>query len=109
LDILKGKGPQGMGINAIAKGRCFKTLIYRYFGGMKGLLLTLLKRRLLNLFWPLMKKKKTIWKFKSFIKRGPRASENVLAQEILRWQLIENNEDTKGLLSTSTQGWKNLR
>jgi hypothetical protein len=28
------------------RGRCFKTLIYRYFGGMKGLLLTLQKRRL---------------------------------------------------------------
>jgi hypothetical protein len=61
---------------------------------MKGLLLTLLKRRLLNLFWPLMRKKKDNLD-KSFIKKGPRASKNVLAQEILRWQLIENNEDTK--------------
>jgi hypothetical protein len=58
---------------------------------MKGLLLTFAQRRLfLNLFWPLMRKTE---KFKSFIKKGPKIEKNVLAQEILRWQLIENNED----------------
>ena len=40
LAILKEKGPQGVGINAIAKeAGVSKELIYRYFGGLKGLLL----------------------------------------------------------------------
>jgi hypothetical protein len=41
---------------------------------MKGLLLTLLKRRLLNLFWPLMRKKRQS-EFKSFIKEGTKELE----------------------------------
>jgi hypothetical protein len=47
-----------MGINAIAKRPLFQNTYLSLFGGMKGLLLTLLKRRLLNLFWPLMRKKR---------------------------------------------------
>jgi len=40
LSILKDKGPQGIGINAITKeAGVSKELVYRYFGGLKGLLL----------------------------------------------------------------------
>jgi hypothetical protein len=90
-----------------SKGRCFKTLIYRYFGGMKGLLFDFAQKETLNLFWPLMKKKDNLENLKVSSRRDQRASKNVLAQEILRWQLIENNEE--GLLSTSTQVGNILR
>lgn len=100
LDILKEKGPQGVGINAIAKeAGVSKALIYRYFGGMKGLLLTFAQKG--DFFKSLLtidEKKDNLENLKSFIKEGTKElRENVLTQEILRWQLIENNEDTKSL------------
>lgn len=100
LDILKEKGPQGVGINAIAKeAGVSKTLIYRYFDGMKGLLLTFAQKG--DFFKSLLEideKKDNIENLKKFIKEGTKElRENVLTQEILRWQLIENNEDTKSL------------
>ena len=100
LDILKDKGPQGVGINAIAKqAGVSKTLIYRYFGGMKGLLLSFAQKG--DFFKSLLtidEKEDKIENLKSFIKEGTKElRKNVLTQEILRWQLIENNEDTKSL------------
>jgi AcrR family transcriptional regulator len=100
LDILKEKGPQGVGINAIAKEAAVsKTLIYRYFGGMKGLLLTFAQKG--DFFKSLLdidEKKNNLENLKSFVTEGTKElRENVLTQEILRWQLLENNEDTKSL------------
>jgi len=100
LDILKKEGPQGVGINAIAKkASVSKELIYRYFGGMKGLLLRFAQKG--DFFKSLQtidEKKDSIENLKGFIKEGTKElRENVLTQEILRWQLIENNENTKSL------------
>lgn len=100
LEILKEKGPQGVGINAIAKqAGVSKGLIYRYFGGMKGLLLRFAQKG--DFFRSILKIDENIDKIenlKNFTLHGTKElRENVLAQEILRWQLIENNEDTKEL------------
>lgn len=100
LDILKQKGPQGVGINAIAKeAGVSKSLIYRYFGGMKGLLLRFAQKG--DFFKSLSvidENKDNLENLKGFIKEGTKElRENTLTQEILRWQLIENNEDTKSL------------
>lgn len=100
LNILKVKGPQSVGINAIAKeAGVSKSLIYRYFGGMKGLLLTFAQKG--DFFKSLLdidEKKDSFENLKGFITEGTKElRENVLTQEILRWQLIENNEDTKSL------------
>jgi len=100
LDILKEKGPQGVGINAIAKeAGVSKSLIYRYFGGMKGLLLRFAEKG--DFFKSLSvidEKKDNLENLKDFIKEGTKElRKNTLTQEILRWQLIENNEDTKSL------------
>jgi AcrR family transcriptional regulator len=100
LDILKEEGPQGVGINAIAKeAGVSKTLIYRYFGGMKGLLLRFAEKGdFFKSLSVLDKKKDNLENLKGFIKEGTKElRENALTQEILRWQLIENNEDTKSL------------
>jgi AcrR family transcriptional regulator len=100
LDILKEKGPQSVGINAIAKeAGVSKTLIYRYFGGMKGLLLRFAQRG--DFFKSLLEidaKKDSLDNLKNFVTEGTKELRgNVLTQEILRWQLLENNEDTKSL------------
>src|SRR3970040_460701 len=100
LDILKDKGPQGVGINAIAKqAGVSKELIYRYFGGMKGLLLRFAQKGdFFKSFLTIDEKKDNTENLKSFIKEGTKElRENILTQEILRWQLIENNENTKSL------------
>jgi hypothetical protein len=110
LDILKEKGPQGIGINAIAKRPLFQNTSSLFWRNER-FAVDFAQRRLLNLFWPLMKKKDNLENLKVSSREGTKElRENVLAQEILRWQLIENNEDTKGLLSTSTHGLeKHLR
>lgn len=100
LYILEEKGPQGVGINAIAKeAGVSKTLIYRYFGGMKGLLLSFAQKG--DFFKSLLTidaKKDNLENLKNFVKEGTKElRENVLTQEILRWQLLENNDDTKSL------------
>lgn len=100
LDILKEKGPQAIGINAIAKqAGTSKGLIYRYFGGMKGLLLQFAQKG--DFFKSILsidENMDSIENLKNFTQKGTKElRENVLAQEILRWQLIENNEITKEL------------
>lgn len=100
LAILKEKGPQGIGINAIAKeAGVSKGLIYRYFGGMKGLLLQFAQKG--DFFKSLLtidENIDSIENLKNFTQKGTKEiRENILAQEILRWQLLENNENTKEL------------
>lgn len=100
LEVLREKGPQGIGINAIAKqAGVSKELIYRYFGGIKGLLLLFAKKG--DFFKSLLaidQKKDPIENLKTFTKEGTKElRENILAQEILRWQVLENNENTKEL------------
>jgi len=100
LSVLKEKGPQGAGINAIAKeAGVSKGLIYRYFDGIKGLLLRYAKSG--DFFKSLLTiddTKSGVENLKNFTKEGTKElRENLLAQEILRWQLIENNENTKDL------------
>ena len=101
LAILKEKGPQGVGINAIAKeAGVSKELIYRYFGGLKGLLLKYAQKG--DFFKSLLvldnKKQSSVEDLKKFTKEGTKElRENKLTQEILRWQLLENNSDTKEL------------
>ncbi|MDD3723184.1 MAG: TetR/AcrR family transcriptional regulator [Lutibacter sp.] len=100
LNVLKEKGPQGIGINAIAKeAGVSKGLIYRYFGGMKGLLLQFAQKG--DFFKALLtidENIDSIENLKNFTQKGTKEiRENILAQEILRWQLLENNENTKEL------------
>jgi len=100
LTILKEKGAQGVGINAIAKrAGVSKELIYRYFGGMKGLLLRFAQKG--DFFKSLLSidaTKDPLENLKNFTHQGTKElRENIIAQEILRWQLIENNENTKEL------------
>ena len=101
LTILEKKGPQGVGINAIAKeAGVSKELIYRYFGGIKGLLLHYAKQG--DFFKPLTlvndDDTSSTESLKLFYKKSiEELQSNKLTQEILRWQLLENNEVTKDL------------
>tara|TARA_R110000868_G_scaffold4211_1_gene26376 strand:+ start:22984 stop:23562 length:579 start_codon:yes stop_codon:yes gene_type:complete len=101
LAILKEKGPQGVGINAIAKeAGVSKELIYRYFGGLKGLLLQYAQKG--DFFKSLLvlndKEQSSVEDLKKFTREGTKElRENKLTQEILRWQLLENNSETKEL------------
>jgi hypothetical protein len=102
LDILKEKGPQGIGINAIAKRPLFQNTSSLFWRNER-FAVDFAQKETFKSVLAIDEKKRQSGKFKSFIKEGTKElRENVLAQEILRWQLIENNEDTKGLLSTST-------
>ena len=108
LSVLKEKGPQGVGINAIAKeAGVSKELIYRYFGGLKGLLLKYAQngdffKTILDIEKSDDVSLKDLDKFT--LQATKELRENVLSQEILRWQLIENSEDTKELFKyTNTQ------
>ncbi|KAB1154281.1 MULTISPECIES: TetR/AcrR family transcriptional regulator [Tenacibaculum] len=101
ISLLEKKGPQGVGINAIAKkAGVSKELIYRYYGGLKGLLLNYAKSG--DFFKPLHlvddKEKSSVEDLKRFTKEGTKElRNNKITQEILRWQLIENKEETKDL------------
>lgn len=101
LEILEEDGPHSVGINAIAKkAGVSKQLIYRYFGGMKGLLLEYAKNG--DFFRPLLMVKEKDDKIESDLSSFLNTSlqelrSHMLTQEILRWQLIENNENTKDL------------
>ncbi len=101
LSLLKEKGPQGVGINAIAKeAGVSKELIYRYYGGLKGLLLHFAQKGdfFKSLLFINQKSSSSVSDLQHFAKEGTKElRENKLTQEILRWQLLENNEDTKDL------------
>ena len=107
LKLLEEKGPQAVGINAIAKeAGVSKELIYRYFGGLQGLLLHLAKKG--DFFKSMLSLQsndlETVEGVKEFAKTGTKElRENKLTQEILRWQLLENNEATHDLFRYSNQ------
>ena len=107
LSLLEEKGPQAVGINAIAKkAGVSKELIYRYFGGLQGLLLQLAKKG--DFFRSMLalhdKDLATVEDLKEFAKSGTQElRENKLTQEILRWQLLENNEVTRDLFKYSNK------
>lgn len=107
LCLLEEKGPQAVGINAIAKkAGVSKELIYRYFGGLQGLLLQLAKKG--DFFKSMLSLENndldTVDGAKEFAKAGTKElRENKLTQEILRWQLLENNEATRDLFKFSNQ------
>ncbi|PCE63738.1 TetR/AcrR family transcriptional regulator [Sediminicola luteus] len=101
LKVLEERGPQGVGINAIAKtAGVSKELIYRYFGGLKGLLLQYAQKG--DFFKTILdidqEQEGSLDALKIFTQKGTKElRENALSQEILRWQLLENNEHTKDL------------
>ena len=107
LSLLEEKGPQAVGINAIAKkAGVSKELIYRYFGGLQGLLLQLAKKG--DFFKSMLalqdRDLETVEDLKEFAKAGTKElRENKLTQEILRWQLLENNEATHNLFKYSNK------
>jgi hypothetical protein len=107
LSLLEEKGPQAVGINAIAKkAGVSKELIYRYFGGLQGLLLHLAKKG--DFFKSMLSivdnDVESIDDLKEFAKAGTKElRENKLTQEILRWQLLENNEATHDLFKYSNK------
>lgn len=105
LELLQEKGPQGVGINAIAKAAgVSKELIYRYYGGLKGLLLAYAKKGdfLQSLLAVEDTENMSIGDIKDFAKQATQElRDNKLTQEILRWQLLENNEATKELFKFS--------
>ena len=101
LSLLEEQGPQAVGINAIAKkAGVSKELIYRYFGGLQGLLLQIAKNGDFFKSMLLLQNRdlETVEDLKEFTKAGTKElRENKLMQEILRWQLLENNEATHNL------------
>ena len=107
LSLLEEKGPQAVGINAIAKrAGVSKELIYRYFGGLQGLLLQLAKKG--DFFQSMLalhdRELETVADLQEFAKAGTKElRENKLTQEILRWQLLENNEATHDLFKYSNK------
>ena len=107
LNLLEEKGPQAVGINAIAKkAGVSKELIYRYYGGLQGLLLHLAKKG--DFFKSMLALQNsdlaTVEDIKDFAKAGTQElRENKLTQEILRWQLLENNEATRDLFKYSNK------
>ncbi|MGC1633794.1 MAG: TetR/AcrR family transcriptional regulator [Gelidibacter sp.] len=107
LSLLEENGPQAVGINAIAKkAGVSKELIYRYYGGLQGLLLQLAKKG--DFFKSMLalqdRDLETVDDLKEFAKAGTKElRENKLTQEILRWQLLENNEATHNLFKYSNK------
>ncbi|WP_299391135.1 TetR/AcrR family transcriptional regulator [uncultured Gelidibacter sp.] len=107
LSLLEEKGPQAVGINAIAKkAGVSKELIYRYYGGLEGLLLHLAKKG--DFFKSMLslqdREINSTEDLKDFAKAGTQElRKNKLTQEILRWQLLENNEATRDLFKYSNK------
>ncbi len=101
LEILQETGHHSVGVNAIAKrAGVSKQLIYRYFGGMRGLLLEYAKQG--DFFNTLLltskDKEMDAEDLRKFLQTAlTEVRENTLMQEILRWQLFESTEDTKDL------------
>jgi len=103
--IILDKGFQGIGINSVAKtAGVDKVLIYRYFGGLNGLLKTyILEEDFASQLDMLLKSDYVIGDkedLKSTLKelligRLRYLQENEDLQEILLWELHEQNEVTK--------------
>lgn len=106
-NLLAREGFRAVGINAVAReAGVDKVLIYRYFGGMKGLISAFGQE---GNFWPAMKELAggDIDAFMS-LPLAERASQMIsnfmhslrkrpITQEILAWEMIEQNEFTTEL------------
>lgn len=109
--ILVEKGFTGVGINAVAReAGVDKVLIYRYFGSMEGLLKAFrdsndLCPRVVDVLdefprnTPLSKLVTRL-----LLKSGKAFRENVLAQELARWELTEKNPLTVAFSRSMEQG-----
>lgn len=117
-EVLTEEGYQGLGINRIAKqAGVAKTLIYRYFGGLEGLISAYGET---DSFWPsvdeirgmsyqefkelpLRNRCRTIFKnFRMALKKRPHTV------AVYAWEMVEHNESIQGLISTRTQSSLNL-
>ena len=117
-EVLTEEGYQGLGINRIAKqAGVAKTLIYRYFGGLEGLISAYGET---DSFWPsvdeirgmshqefkqlaLRNRCRTIFKnFRKALKKRPHTV------AVYAWEMVEHNESIQGLISTRTQSSLNL-
>ena len=103
IAILEAEGFQKIGINAVArKAGVDKNLIYRYYGGLKGILLRYAKE---GDFFEMLTDRhiksannKTADFFKAYLIDAIRAlRDQPQTQEILRWQLAGNEKHTKEL------------
>lgn len=102
--LLAREGFRAVGINAVAReAGVDKVLIYRYFGGMKGLISAFGQE---GNFWPTMKElsggdiesfmslplveraSQMIFNFMHALRKRP------ITQEILAWEMVEQNEFT---------------
>jgi hypothetical protein len=102
LDINIKKGPQGVGINAIAKGLLFQKLIYNYFGGMKEDFIDFAQKRgtFFKSLLDIDEKKNNLENLKSFVWEQE-LRENVLTQGVTRWQLLEEIIETLKVFSNT--------
>jgi AcrR family transcriptional regulator len=112
VEILTDKGFEAVGVNAIArKAGVSKSLIYRYFGSLEGLMLAYAQE---GDFWPMLEvAARRDLKAQSAIELGEAAKSVMLhalrelrsrrsTQEILRWELFETSE-----LSHTLSGYRN--
>ncbi|HEX6535665.1 MAG TPA: helix-turn-helix domain-containing protein [Gemmatimonadaceae bacterium] len=99
--LLARDGYRAMGVNAIAEeAGANKVLIYRYFGGLPGLLGTLARAHPL---WPradaVVDSAPTLERalYLAVLETGRLVREQPIAREILLWELAERNEVTAEL------------
>ncbi len=99
--LLRKDGFRSLGINAIAKeAGCNKVLIYRYFGGLEGLFHTFAQK--MSLLSPPTEIKPTESSLSQntlsiFTNQIESLKNNTLLKEIMKWELIEQNELTNAL------------
>lgn len=117
-EVLAEEGYQAIGVNRIAKqAGVAKTLIYRYFGGLEGLIQAYGET---DSFWPsvdeirgmsdadfkalsLRERCRTIFiNFRLALKKRPHTV------AIYAWEMVENNAITKSLIASRTQSSLNL-
>lgn len=107
LCILEEEGFRGMGINAVARrAGVDKNLVYRYYGGLEGILLRYAKEgdffeMLTDAHIKLLENTPKVEPrefFKSYLSAAVKAlRQQPHTQEILRWQLSQNDATTKEL------------
>ncbi len=108
IDILEAVGRiflrdgyQSLGINSIAnEAGCSKVLIYRYFGGMDGIL-EAFSKKLSLVEVPDFSEKKSIEQYGTDIFKDQisRLRNSPLLREIMKWELVESNPLTDSLAS----------
>jgi len=105
--LLASEGITALGVNAVAKeAQCDKVLIYRYFGGLDGLIQAYAKE---GDFWPSVEElcgydMDSFLKL-DFIQRATTVSKNYLyairkrplTLEILRWEMVQQSILTQAL------------